>query len=829
MYTKKIRFLLLFALAVLIQTARAQNPCTLDVQIAPPGAISCQNQSVQLQATVTPPGNYDIFWSGPQQVSPVLNPVVQTPGIYVLFVSDSLQGCWGADTVLVAQDGSVPQVILSASATDCNGAGTIAATASGGGPFTYQWMNGATTPGITYVSQGSPLTFCVTVTNTASGCTGTSCITVTNPVPLTAEIGYFDTPFCNDSLGMWVNVAGGIPPYAYQWSNGSTFSWIPDPQAGTYVVTITDAAGCTAVTSYVIEEDPWECAHLEGYVLADWNTNCTKESTDDGLAFSVLHVTDGSGNEFFASTDAAGFYRIELYPGTYTVAVIPSNNLWDPCQASFSVTLDPNQTLVQDFLLQPQAVCPAMTVDIGTTLLRRCFQGQYWVSYCNQGTAEATNSYVEILFDPFLTLTNAQIPYTDLGNNLYRFDLGTVPFNSCGNFWVTVNVSCSATLGQAHCTEAVIYPTGVCEPANAQWSGASLQLQAQCNTDSLDFTIKNVGTGPMSSPLEYVIIEDAVMLMQAPPPAIVLNPGEQYQVTVPANGATWRLEVAQEPFHPGNSQPSLAVEGCATGGQFTTGYVNQFPLDDNDPWVDIDCTQNTGSYDPNDKQGFPTGYNTAHYIGQGTDIEYLIRFQNTGTDTAFTVVLRDQLSPWLDPASVKPGASSHPYTFDYYGDRNIKFTFDDIRLPDSSANFEASQGFVSFRVSQKAGVPLETDILNTAGIFFDFNEPVYTNTTVHRVGRDFVTVSAWQPAVYGLDLRIAPNPVTQSAVLELRGVQDLGEWQVELLDATGRPVRSANVSGTQWRFERSDLPAGLYLLQVRANGQLLGAGKVMLR
>lgn len=45
----------------------------------------------------------------------------------------------------------------------------------------------------------------------------------------------------------------------------------------------------------------------------------------------------------------------------------------------------------------------------------------------------------------------------------------------------------------------------------------------------------------------------------------------------------------------------------------------------------------------------------------------------------------------------------------------------------------------------------------------------------------------------------------------------------------GRSVRSATANGEQWRFERGDLPAGLYLLQVRSNGQLLGSGKVVLR
>jgi hypothetical protein len=470
-----------------------------------------------------------------------------------------------------------------------------------------------------------------------------------------------------------------------------------------------------------------------------------------------------------------------------------------------------------------------MTVDIATAFLRRCFNGQYWVTYCNQGTEAAADAYIEILFDPFLTVTTAQLPFTNLGNNLYRFDLGTVTLNTCGTFWVKVQVSCDATLGQTHCTEAVIYPTGTCEPANPQWTGASLQIGVECATDSLDFVIENIGTGIMGGPLEYVIIEDAVMLMQAPPPAIILAPGAQYHIKVPANGSTWRVEAIQEQYHPGNSEPSAWAEGCTASGQFSTGFVNQFPVDDNDPWVDIDCTENVGSYDPNDKQGFPLGYASEHFIEQETDIEYMIRFQNTGTDTAFTVVIRDQLSPWLDPGSVRPGASSHPYTFEYYGDRDIKFTFDNIGLPDSSTNLEGSQGFVSFRISQKGAVPLQTEILNTAGIYFDFNAPVYTNTTMHRVGREFVSVSSWQPFRHGLDLRIMPNPVAQTAILEMRGFDGLSSWEVELRDLTGRPVRKATVNGTQWTFERGDLPAGLYLLQVRSGGEVLGAGKLMLK
>ncbi len=833
MHMKKICFLLLASWVLLAQNARAQcngNPPI--VEIDPPAQITCQNPTVQLNATVTPPGgDYSYDWSGNVSNPTILNPIANGPGVYALFVFDSATGCWGGDTVIVTQDGSFPQVSIQVEPQGCNNPTNLVVQVAGGtGPYEYNWSTLETTQTIQAMpSPFGPVTYCVTVTDLASGCTSDECVVVTDFGPMSAEIIYFDSPFCDDSIGMWVNVLGGSPPFTYAWNTGNTSLFIDNPAAGTYVVTVTGFNACSAVATYVVEDDPDECAEIQGYVWADWNTNCTVEASDDGMANITIVITDAAGDNFYAFTDATGFYSTEMEPGTYDVTVLPPNNLWAPCQATYSVSLAPAQILDQDFLLQPEAICPAMTVDISTNFLRRCFASTYYVNYCNQGTIAATGAYVEIQFDPFLSVTNSSIPGTDLGNNLYRFDLGDVPTNTCGNFWVKVQVSCDATLGQTHCTETVVYPTGNCEPANSQWSGASLELTVECNGDSLDFVVENIGSGAMSAPLEYVIIEDAVMLMQAPPPAILLAPTEKHHIKVPANGATWRVEVEQEVFHPGNSQPAAWAEGCTATGQFSTGFVNQFPSGDNDPWVDIDCMENIGSYDPNDKQGFPTGYASERYIEQGTDIEYLIRFQNTGTDTAFTVVIRDELSPWLDPGSVRPGASSHPYKFEYYGDRNIKFTFDNILLPDSTTNLEGSQGFVSFRIAQTADVPLETEILNNAGIYFDFNEPVITNTTKHRIGTRFVTVSSWQPFQNGLDLRVMPNPVAQQAVLELRGVTGLSDWQIDLRDATGKPVRSATVSGSQWQFERGDLPAGIYLIQVRTGSAVLGAGKLLLK
>ena len=70
------------------------------------------------------------------------------------------------------------------------------------------------------------------------------------------------------------------------------------------------------------------------------------------------------------------------------------------------------------------------------------------------------------------------------------------------------------------------------------------------------------------------------------------------------------------------------------------------------------------------------------------------RFQNTGTDTAFTVVIRDTLDIDFDIFSVVSGVSSHSYEFKMYGPRVLEWTFNDINLPDSAANQEGSNGFL---------------------------------------------------------------------------------------------------------------------------------------
>ncbi|MCC6460166.1 MAG: T9SS type A sorting domain-containing protein, partial [Saprospiraceae bacterium] len=464
--------------------------------------------------------------------------------------------------------------------------------------------------------------------------------------------------------------------------------------------------------------------------------------------------------------------------------------------------------------------CNLLTVDIATWRLRPCFNSSYTVNYCNYSSQTIEDTYVEVALDSLLAYTASSIPGTLVSGNTYRFETGDLPPGVCGQFTIQVLVDCEAPVGLTHCTEAHIFPTDYC-PAASPWSGANLRVTGYCEGDSVRLQIKNIGMGAMAQSLDFVVTEDLIMAKTAP---FQLGAGGTLTVSEPSNGSTWRLETPQEPGHPWGGVVATVVEGC--GGLNTPGLVNIFPVNDNDPFSSTDCTENTSSYDPNDKQAFPTGYGTAHFIRANTDIEYLIRFQNTGTDTAFTVVLLDTLSSFLDASKVRPGAASHAYDFDVLGGNVLRFRFDHILLPDSNVNEAASHGFVKFRVPQQVDNPIGTLIENRAGIYFDFNDPVMTNTTWHTISDEFILVSTDQAGGQSPQLRVYPNPGAEAVFFELP--EPDANRQLWLMDALGTRVAQRAFPDAVFRFERGQLPTGVYFYSITAANGLIASGKIVL-
>ena len=537
---------------------------------------------------------------------------------------------------------------------------------------------------------------------------------------------------------------------------------------------------------------------IKGTVAFDQNHDCQIGVNELPLKNWAVVATETNGQQYYATTNDAGSYELNMdAAGNYTVEIFPPGALWEPCNTQLTADLTtPPDTVTLDFPVQDSILCSLLDVSISTPFLRRCFDNQYYVSWCNQGTTAAFNSFIEIVLPPELDFVSASQPHT-LSGNILRFDLGTVNFSECGDLNFKVNVNCDSTeIGQTLCVEARISPDTICYEV-PNWSGARVVATARCLADTtVEFRLRNIGNAP-SQILDYIITEDLVVLMQG---NFNLGIGEEKVVTRTASGSMQRIEATQEPGYPFDDFVAAAIEGCGNGPA-SFGFINQFSLDDASPFTDVECQEVRGAYDPNDKQGFPVGYGNQHFIEPGADITYLIRFQNTGTDTAFTVTIRDTLAAaWLDPATLRPGASSHPYTWELTGPGALAFHFENILLPDSNVNEPASHGFVQFRISQRADVPLGTVIKNDAAIFFDYNAPIITNTTFHTVGKDFYTVSVENIFEKGLlPVKVAPNPFRERAVVSLPEALP-GEATFRLFDPAGRAVREVIFSGNTFEF-----------------------------
>ncbi len=756
-------------------------------------------------------------------------------GTYCVTVT-APNGCTTADCAVVEQ---FPQALVGSSITqplaDNKNGSIILTPVSMGTPLIYQWSgpNGftATTPGISGLGEG---TYVVTVINPVSGCiTVYTYILIRIYLPLTI----YNIVNCDGLVHFQISPAE--PPYTISWGNESQVVTQPAGAIflapGTYTITVTDGNNTSETATVVVPPVSPPCTFIEGDIRYDANNDCLIGATESGFGGQTIRA-EGGGAHYYAQSDADGHYRLRIQPGNYSITLYPGSSQYNACDNNVPVFIAADgDTATVDFSIQgPDVNCPSLEVNLSTSLLRRCFDNNfYYLHYRNASLAHATDAYIDLTLDPLLEMVSASQPYSDMGNGIFRFQLGTVQSFNPGFIWVRVAVSCDAVLGQTHCTEAHIFPDTLCEPANPLWSGALLQVSSRCDGDSLRFILKNTGTAPMSELLEYIVIEDGTMGLQGGSPPLAA--GDSMIVSVPATGATWHIEAKQEPFAPPAPLPERSVEGCVTSGTFNLGYINQFTLGDDVPWIDENCTPNTGAYDPNDKQGFPTGFGAKHYIRPGTELEYLIRFQNTGTDTAFSVVIRDTLSEWLDPLTVRSGASSHPYRFELTGAGTLIFDFQNILLPDSNVNEAASHGFVQFRIRPRADVPLETDIFNNAAIYFDFNDPIITNTTTHRIGENFISVGLWQPEKPAYTVSISPHPLTDASWISVAGLttpsrltgNTPGNFHLSIFDLTGRQVRALSAAEPRFLLRKDDLPEGTYLFKVDVDGVPLGTGKLV--
>lgn len=302
------------------------EPAPLNIAVSKTDA-SCNGESDGIiDLTVTGgTGPYTFDWDSG---GPVTEDLIGVPaGTYNVEVTDA-RGCTATTSVVITEPAAITITEVVTDAGCAGGAaGAISLTVAGGdgGPYTYLWSNGATTKDISGLAFGN---YTVTVTD-GNNCTAQKTISINEDASLvvTPVITHVD---CNgNSTGaIDLTVSGGTPGYTFDWNSGTyTTEDITGLSAGTYSVTVTDAAGCNSTVSITITQpNVLSASATKVDVLCNGNTTGSANLTVTGGTAPYTYLWDNGAT----TQDLTG-----LAAGLYSVIVTDSEG----CTATTSVTI----------------------------------------------------------------------------------------------------------------------------------------------------------------------------------------------------------------------------------------------------------------------------------------------------------------------------------------------------------------------------------------------------------------------------------------------------------------------------------------------------------
>ncbi|MBL4577423.1 MAG: T9SS type A sorting domain-containing protein [Flavobacteriales bacterium] len=304
-------------------TVNANPSATMNSTIA--GCGACDGSATAAGTGGASPYAYSWNTSPPQNTATANN---LCAGSYSVIITDA-NGCTGNQSTIVGSSGGVSST---ATATDancggCDGTGT--ASGSGGTtPYSYLWSDGSSNANASNLCPG---TYTVTVTD-AVGCSSTSSITIGPGVPISASTVSNNTS-CSGSCDGSATATGigGTSPYNFTWNtspiqNAGTATGLC---AGSYTVTVTDAAGCTATSIVTVSNGPSMTISVVG-------TDASCNSVCDGIASAnAIGGTAPFSYYWNSSPSQSGATATGLCSGTYGVNITDANG----CSTSDNITI----------------------------------------------------------------------------------------------------------------------------------------------------------------------------------------------------------------------------------------------------------------------------------------------------------------------------------------------------------------------------------------------------------------------------------------------------------------------------------------------------------
>ncbi len=346
-----------------------------------------------------------------------------TPGVEYFFVVSPLGGGSGGDfTISLTCVGGCDLGAEAEATSDyngydvqCYGGSNGEATAEGKlgtPPYTYEWSDGQTTNPATGLAAG---TYQVTITDD-NGCTASAEVTLNEPTQMTIDAGdnqlvYYGYPDSACATLVAEGAGGGVPPYTYEWSDGSPLHTTNAcPATSTvYYVTLTDQNGCTVVDSVKVCAIDVRCGHKLDKVTICHQTGSISNPTNTlcvALNGAKTHIQTHPGDQLAAcgtlkvcsftppsaktDEEVSYFLEKEMYEGKTWLGAIP-NPFADNTAIRFIVPQDDRVNV--------------RVLDVTGKVVANLFEGNVTFGTVNQASFDGSR-YSNGVY--FLTLTNSK-------------------------------------------------------------------------------------------------------------------------------------------------------------------------------------------------------------------------------------------------------------------------------------------------------------------------------------------------------------------------------------------------------------------------------------
>ncbi len=783
------------------------------------GELSCWNYQICLTANLNEPNQVIEWKDGSNIVGTTNSQCFYYGGYFTITATDTITGCVGDTSFVINENFDTPFASLNVSnVIDCdNPFSTISADNVSPNWVDFSWFGPSgyiNTNSSSQITVDEPGDYIVWITNFFNGCETQYNVSVFED-PLNIEIEFDHEKYltCFNNFESPLDpIVSPVSNVNYSWTgpNGFTSS-ILNPTVsvtGTYCLEVSSAGGgCIKTECQEVNDD-------SGIVINSTLADC-------GLANGVAEVVtlDVLDLEFEWSTGDSTQVVEGLAQGEYYATITGPN-----CTLTRTVQVEETpicKVLISGNVYLDQDVQDCMQDPATTGLEAKCLRLKNTQTGEKEYRYTDADGYYEFLVEP--------------GNYNLTLFKGYNLVYLCGSSTINLNLQ---TPGTISADNDYYLRLRIDRELKITANNGNVRPQFENWT-----TIRYCNNSGSIESGEIFFTHDVAL---ENPEGGTNSPIVNYDAATQT--ASWNYADLQ-PTECRKILIKMDVPASVAVGQEVTNSVEVVPnLDDiylfnnTFTWV----KEATLSFDPNDKQEFTgeTNFGGAIYNPEDSILHYQIQFQNEGTDTAFTVVIKDVLDDNLDMTSIRQGVSTHDYEMSFEGSNTLVFTFNDIHLPHKAIDEEGSKGYVTFSIRLNPDLPVGTEIKNDAGIYFDFNAPIFTNEVVNVIEEHFYKIDGVVKTEEGVGVKDV-NVLLSGDLVETTTTDVAGDFTIEDLTPDGNFTLDFEKNTNPWNgvttqdivavrkhilgLEYLDSPYKLLAADVNGSGGITGLDMVLIR